>query len=43
MDQFAQFLVERFSILGFEFQNWMPIVAVSLAVYIAYLWKTGKI
>jgi hypothetical protein len=35
------FLIERFTVLGVEFQYWMPIVGAALAVYLAYLWKTG--
>jgi hypothetical protein len=38
----GQFLVERFTVLGFEFQNWMPILAALAAAYLFYLWKTGK-
>jgi hypothetical protein len=31
------FLTERFTVYGFEFQNWMVIVAVVLLLYALYL------
>jgi hypothetical protein len=31
------FLTERFRAFGFEFQNWMLIVAVALVLYAVYL------
>jgi hypothetical protein len=37
-----EFLVERFAFLGFELQNWMPIFVGAVAVYLVYLWKTGR-
>ncbi|WP_256385907.1 hypothetical protein [Afipia sp. GAS231] len=36
----AQFLVEHFTVFGFEIQNWMIIVAAVIAVYVLYTWKT---
>jgi hypothetical protein len=33
----ASFLVERFTVLGFEFQNWMVIVAVVLVLYAVFV------
>jgi hypothetical protein len=38
----VQFLVEHFTFLGFEGQNWMLIVASGIAVYLLILWKTGN-
>ena len=35
-----QFLIEHFSILGFEVQNWMLIVVGLIAAYILFVWKT---
>jgi hypothetical protein len=35
-----QFLVGRFTFLGFEGQNWMLIVVGVIAVYIFFVWKT---
>jgi hypothetical protein len=35
----GQFLIERFTVLGVEFQNWMPIVAGAAAIYILYMWE----
>jgi hypothetical protein len=37
-----EFLVERFSILGFEFQIWMPIFIGAVMAYAVFLWKTGR-
>jgi len=39
------FMVETFTFLGFEFQNWMPIVAVALAVVFVglYFWEKRDI
>jgi hypothetical protein len=31
------FLTDRFEAFGFEFQNWMVIVAAAVAVYFVYL------
>jgi hypothetical protein len=36
----TQFLVEHFSLLGFEIQNWMLIVLGVLVAYILFLRKT---
>ena len=33
-----QFLVEHFTVLGFEIQNWMLIVAALVAAYILFTW-----
>jgi hypothetical protein len=43
MDQLGKFLAGHFTFLGFDFQNWMPIVIGAFAIYIAYLWKTGEL
>jgi uncharacterized membrane protein len=37
------FLAEHFTILGFEFQYWMPIVIGAVATYLLYLWRTGQL
>jgi hypothetical protein len=42
VDQFFQFLVGHITFLGFDFQNWMPIMLGAVAVYVVYLWKTGR-
>jgi hypothetical protein len=31
------FLTDRFEAFGFEFQNWMVVVAAAVAVYVIYL------
>jgi uncharacterized membrane protein YobD (UPF0266 family) len=36
----TQFLVEHFTLLGFEIQNWMLIVLGVLVAYILFLRKT---
>jgi hypothetical protein len=36
----VQFLIERFTLLGFEGQNWMLIVAGSIAASILFVWIT---
>jgi hypothetical protein len=36
------FLAERFTFLGVEFQYWMPIVLAAVALYVLYLWKTDR-
>jgi hypothetical protein len=36
----VQFLIEHFSILGFEVQNWMLIVVGVIAAFIWFVWKT---
>jgi len=33
----TNFLTERFTAFGFEFQNWMVIVAVALVLYAVYV------
>ena len=35
-----QFLIQGFTVLGFEVQNWMLIVVGVIAAYILYVWKT---
>ncbi len=35
-----QFLIERFTLLGFEGQNWMLIVAGFIAASILFVWIT---
>lgn len=35
-----QFLVERFTFLGFEGQNWMLIVFGLIAAFIFFIWTT---
>ena len=37
------FLAEHFTVLGVDFQYWMPILLVVSALYLFYLWKTGKL
>jgi hypothetical protein len=36
------FLAEHFTIFGFTFQWWMPIIGGGCAIYIAWLWWTGQ-
>jgi hypothetical protein len=36
----VQFLIEHFTFLGFEVQNWMLIVIGLIAVFIFFVWKT---
>jgi hypothetical protein len=36
----AQFLVEHFTVLGFEIQYWMLIVVAIVAAYILFNWTT---
>jgi hypothetical protein len=36
----VQFLIEHFTFLGFEVQNWMLIVVGLVAAYILFVWKT---
>jgi hypothetical protein len=43
MERFLDFLIGHFTFLGFEFQYWMPVVLGAIAIYIAWLWKTGQI
>jgi hypothetical protein len=37
----VHFLIEPFTILGFQGQNWMLIVVAMIAAYLAFAWKTG--
>ena len=37
----VQVLTEHFTFLGFEGQNWMPVVVGLIAVFIFFVWKTG--
>ncbi|MDR3485592.1 MAG: hypothetical protein P4M05_11870 [Bradyrhizobium sp.] len=34
-----QFLIEHFTVLGFEVQNWMLIVVGLIAAYVLFVWK----
>jgi hypothetical protein len=36
----VQFLIEHFTVLGFEIQNWMLIVLAMIAAFILFVWKT---
>jgi hypothetical protein len=36
----VQFLIERFTFLGFEGQNWMLVVVALIAAFIFFVWKT---
>jgi hypothetical protein len=36
----VQFLIEHFTILGFEVQNWMLIVVGMIAAFVLFVWKT---
>jgi hypothetical protein len=36
----VQFLIEHFNFLGFQVQYWMLIVAVLIAAYFVFVWKT---
>jgi hypothetical protein len=38
----VQFLVESFTFLGFQGQNWMLIVAAMIMAYILFAWATGS-
>ena len=38
----VQFLVEPFTVMGFQGQNWMLIVVAMIAAYLAFVWKTGS-
>ena len=35
-----QFLIQGFTVLGFEVQNWMLIVVGLIAAYILFVWKS---
>jgi len=37
------FLATHFSVLGIDFQVWMPIIFGAVALYVLYLWKTGQL
>jgi hypothetical protein len=37
------FLVEHFTLLGLDFQWWMPITVGAVAIYAAWLWCTGRL
>jgi hypothetical protein len=37
----VQFLIERFTFLGFEGQNWMLIMIALVAVFVFFVWKTS--
>jgi hypothetical protein len=43
METLMDFLVERFTVLGVEFQYWMPVVLSAVALYLFYMWKTGQL
>jgi hypothetical protein len=36
----VQFLIEHFTLLGFEVQNWMLIVIGMIAAFVLFVWKT---
>jgi hypothetical protein len=36
----AQFLVEHFTLLGFEIQNWMLIVVGVIVAFSLFVWRT---
>jgi H+/gluconate symporter-like permease len=36
----VQFLIEHFTFLGFEGQNWMLIVVGVIVAFIFFVWKT---
>jgi hypothetical protein len=36
----VQFLIEHFTVLGFEVQNWMLIVVGMIAAFILFVWKS---
>ena len=36
----VHFLIERFTFLGFDFQNWMLIAIGLMAAFIFFVWKT---
>jgi hypothetical protein len=38
----VDFLAQHFTILGFTFQWWMPIVSGACAIYIPWLVTTGQ-
>jgi len=36
----VDFLVQKFSLLGIEGQNWMPIVVFFVAAFAFFAWRT---
>jgi hypothetical protein len=36
----VQFLVDHFTILGLEIQNWMPLAAGLVAAFIIFAWNS---
>jgi hypothetical protein len=36
----VQFIIEQFTFLGFEGQNWMLIVAGLIAAFVLFVWTT---
>jgi hypothetical protein len=36
-------LTDYFTVLGVTFQRWMPIVVGAVAIYVAWLWCTGRL
>jgi hypothetical protein len=39
----SKFLVGHFTVFGFDFQNWMPMMLGAVTIYVFYLWKTGQL
>jgi hypothetical protein len=37
----VHFLIEHFTVLGFEVQNWMLIVVGLIAAFILFVWRTN--
>jgi hypothetical protein len=37
-----ELLAGHFTIVGYDFQNWMPIVVGAFLIYVVYLWKTDR-
>jgi hypothetical protein len=42
MSPVASFLVDKFTVLGFEFQNWMAVVAVGMLLYGLGYWLATR-
>ena len=43
MDSFSlEWLLDYFSVFGFEFQNWMPIIALIVLTIIVYSYWTDR-
>jgi hypothetical protein len=38
----VDFLVKHFTIMGIDFQWWMPLVVGVVAIYAMWLWWTGQ-